>query len=142
MTAADMDALKQQLVDHEGLRLKPYTDTTGHLTIGVGRNLSDVGITEDEAMQMLEHDIAVAIGFLSTRYPWFLALDTVRQRVLVDMAFNLGADGLAKFPRFLEAARTAQWDEAADEMMASLWAVQVGHRAIRLIRMMRTGEAE
>ncbi|HEX8030265.1 MAG TPA: glycoside hydrolase family protein [Vicinamibacterales bacterium] len=142
MTFADMDALKQQLKEHEGLRLKPYTDTTGHLTIGVGRNLTDVGITEDEAMEMLEHDIAIAVGALSTKLPWFLDLDDVRQRVLIDMAFNMGIDMLLTFHRFLAAARIGDWDEAANEMMASRWAMQVRDRATRLIRMMRTGETE
>ena len=53
----DLDALKAQLTRHEGLRLKPYRDTLGHLTIGVGRNLSEVGISEAEAIALLDADI-------------------------------------------------------------------------------------
>jgi len=134
-------ALTAQLMDHEGLRLKPYTDTTGHLTIGVGRNLSDIGITRGEALDMLETDIERAIGQLFLRWPWAEHLDAVRQRVLIDMVFNLGADGVGRFPRMLAAARAGDYASAAAEMLASKWAAQVGQRAIRLARMMRTGEA-
>ena len=141
MTNRDFAALTSQLIAHEGLRLKPYTDTTGHLTIGVGRNLSDVGITRDEALDLLEADIERAMGQLFIRWPWAEHLDSVRQRVLIDMVFNLGADGLSKFPRMLAAARSGDYETAAAEMLASKWATQVGQRASRLAQMMRTGAA-
>lgn len=140
MTATDFDALRQQLILHEGLRLKPYTDTTGHLTIGVGRNLSEVGISRDEALDLLDADIARALGALLLRWPWAERLDVVRQRVLIDMCFNLGAGGLERFVRMLEAARTGDYERAAAEMLASRWAEQVGQRAVTLARMMRTGQ--
>lgn len=136
----DLAALRAQLQVHEGLRLKPYTDPTGHLTIGVGRNLSDVGITPDEADLLLDNDIARTLGFLLVRYPWVEHLDDVRQRVVIDMAFNLGVEGLGRFARFLEAARTGDYESAAAEMLASRWADQVKTRAVTLARMMRTGE--
>jgi lysozyme len=137
-----MTALERQLTDHEDRRLKPYTDTTGHLSIGVGRNLSDVGIFEDEADLMLENDIARTMGALLLRVPWAEQLDVIRQRVLIDLAFNMGTDGLLKFHRMLSATRTGDYDTAAAEMIASRWAGQVGRRATRLSRMMRTGRDE
>ena len=139
MTNRDFAALTSQLIAHEGLRLKPYTDTTGHLTIGVGRNLSEVGITRDEALDMLETDIERAMGQLFLRWPWAAQLDAVRQRVLIDMVFNLGADGFGKFRRMLAAAQAGDYESAAAEMLASKWATQVGQRATRLAHMMRTG---
>ena len=141
MTNRDFAALTSQLIAHEGLKLRAYTDTTGHLTIGVGRNLSDVGITRDEALDMLETDIERAMGALFLRWPWAESLDPVRQRVLIDMVFNLGADGFGKFTRMLAAARAGDYETAAAEMLASRWAEQVGQRALTLATMMRTGEA-
>ena len=49
--------LKDMLIRHEGLKLKPYLCTAGKLTIGVGRNIQDRGITYQEAMMLLENDI-------------------------------------------------------------------------------------
>ncbi|MDP3703688.1 MAG: lysozyme, partial [Candidatus Omnitrophota bacterium] len=96
------EALERQLIAHEGLRLKPYTDTVGKLTIGVGRNLTDKGITKAEALYLLERDIEECIADLVT-FPWFGRLDSVRQRVMIDMRFNLGPSRLRKFRRTLAA---------------------------------------
>jgi lysozyme len=141
VTFTDLDALKEQLTRHEGMSLRAYVDTTGHITIGVGRNLTDVGITQEEANAMLEHDIARTIGAVTLRWPWWERLDPIRQRVLVNMAFNLGVDGLAGFQRFLEYVRTGFYLEAAAEMVPTKWSRQVGPRADELAAMMRTGTA-
>lgn len=133
------EALRQQLIAHEGLRLKPYTDTVGKLTIGVGRNLADKGLTKAEAMILLENDIQECILDLAT-FPWFHGLDPVRQRVMVDMRFNLGPKGFRAFKRTLAAVSDGRFNHAADQMLASKWASQVGARASRLARMMRIGD--
>lgn len=142
MDAASITKLQKQLTLHEGVRLKPYRCTAGKLTIGIGRNLDDVGITQDEAMLMLRTDIARALSGVRTELPWFEQLDNIRQRVLVDMAFNLGIDGLLAFKQTLSAIATGDYDRAATEMLNSRWAGQVGERARRLARMMRTGKDE
>jgi lysozyme len=126
------------LLRHEGLRLKPYRDTVGVLTIGVGHNL-DEGISEEVALFMLRLDIAEAMAELHAAYPWFAKLDNVRQEVLVDMAFNLGAPRLANFRKTLAALAAGDWQTAHDEMLASKWAEQVGHRAVELARMILSG---
>lgn len=142
MDAASITKLQKQLVLHEGVRLKPYRCAAGRMTIGIGRNLDDVGITQDEAMLMLRTDIARALSGVRTELPWFEQIDHVRQRVLVDMAFNLGIDGLMAFKQTLAAVRAGDYDRAATEMLNSRWAAQVGERARRLARMMRTGRDE
>lgn len=142
MDAASITKLQKQLTLHEGVRLKPYRCTAGKLTIGIGRNLDDVGITQDEAMLMLRTDIARALSGVRTELPWFEQLDNIRQRVLVDMAFNLGIDGLLAFKQTLAAIASGDYDRAATEMLNSRWAAQVGERARRLARMMRTGKDE
>ena len=135
----DRAALIRQIRLHAGERLKPYRCTAGKLTIGVGRNLDDRGITSEESAMLLDNDIRLLEIELFRALPWASALDDVRQRVLLDMAFNLGLPGLLQFKRTLEAIRTGQYQQAATMMLDSLWARQVGQRAERLSRMMATG---
>lgn len=134
------EALRQSLVKHEGLRLLPYTDTRGRLTIGVGRNLTDVGISQDEAMLLLEHDIDRTIHLLTVNWPQFVKLDETRQRVVTEMAFNLGVAGLMTFTQMLDAIDKSDWVTAAQEARQSLWANQVGMRAETLATMLETGK--
>jgi lysozyme len=136
----NLQRLWEQLVHHEGLRLKPYRCSAGKLTIGVGRNLEDVGLTEEEALLLLGNDISRVITELDQNIPAFSSLDEIRKRVLVDMGFNLGINRLMKFRRMLAALEAGDWSQAAVEMMDSRWARQVGSRAERLKLMMETGE--
>lgn len=129
--------LRAQLLKHEGLRLHPYTDTVGKLTIGVGRNLIDRGISEDEAMAMLDSDITAVWQEVNMAIGCFGSLDENRQHVLLNMAFNLGVPRLLKFKKFLAACEAHKWDVAADEMLDSAWAKQVGKRAQELAIIMR-----
>jgi lysozyme len=137
--AVDKDRLRKQLNLHEGRRLKPYRDTVGKLTIGVGRNLTDRGISPAESDLLLTNDIDEHLHDLLAVAPWINGLDEVRQRVLVDMAFNLGVPGLLKFKSTLAAIKDGRYEDAAKGMLKSLWAKQVKGRATRLAEMMRTG---
>ena len=129
-----------QLRLHEGERLKPYRCTAGKLTIGVGRNLEDRGITAEESAYLLGNDIDDFYERLEYALPWITDLDPVRQRVLLDMSFNLGIAGLLSFKRTLAAIRGGQYERAAGMMLDSRWATQVGERARRLSRMMHSGK--
>ena len=135
----DRNALVRQLRLHEGERLRPYRCTAGKLTIGVGRNLEDRGITSQESAMLLANDIRAVEAGLVRALPWVSRLDDVRQRVLIDMAFNLGLQGLLEFKRTLKAVQEGQYQQAAGMMLESRWASQVGQRAERLARMMLTG---
>lgn len=135
----DRTLLRSQLMRHEGLRLKAYIDTVGKLTIGYGRNLEDVGITHDEAAYLLDGDIDRAVKGLVARLPWVFDLEAVRQSVLVNMAFNLGIEGLLTFTRTLQSVRERRFTEAAEQMLQSKWATQTGQRAVELAAQMRTG---
>ena len=121
------------------MRLKPYRCTAGKLSIGIGRNLDDVGISEDEAHFLLDNDINRVIVALASALPWFVEMDEVRQRVLVDMGFNLGVPGLLKFKNTLAAVERKDYEAAAKGMLASKWARQVKGRAETLARWMRSG---
>lgn len=131
--------LRDLLMKHEGLRLKPYKCTAGRLTIGIGRNLDDKGISEDEAQLMLKNDIEYFTYECKEHIINFEQLSEVRQWVLIDMCFNLGIGGLLKFKNMLSAIETNDFNTAADEMLNSAWAGQVGNRAIELAEMMMKG---
>jgi lysozyme len=129
----------EQLRRDEGLRLRPYLDSVGKTTIGYGRNLSGKGISKEEAEIFLVNDVKEVSDLSHSRLPWFQALDPVRQGVLLNMVFNMEFKVLDGFPRMLQAVAQGQWETAADEMRDSLWAKQVGDRAVRLEQQMRTG---
>ena len=136
------EQLERQLIEHEGLRLKPYHDTADppRLTIGVGRNLDDVGLrSEAEAIYLLRSDIEAIWRELTRRWPTVATLDDVRRDVILDMAFNLGAGGLMRFRKTLAYIEDGKFTAASIEMLRSRWADQVGTRAIRLSEMMASG---
>lgn len=134
--------LQAMLIAQEGERLLPYTDSVGKLTIGVGHNLSDKGITKVQSMMFLNEDIADAIDDVRHCCSIYDQLSRPRQLVLVSMAFNLGRERLNGFVRFLGAVHRENWEDAAEEMLASKWAKQVGSRAIVLSQMMRANQSE
>lgn len=135
-----LSRLEKLLLRDEGLSLKPYRDSVGKLTIGIGRNLDDVGISEEEALVFLDHDIHKVTVQVADNLPWYTTLDPCRQAVLLSMAFNMGIGGLLGFKNTLEMIRLGKYTEAAEAMLKSKWATQVKGRAIRLAKMMETGD--
>jgi len=142
------ETLLQMITRHEGVRHKPYKDTTGHLTIGIGRNLAANGVSDDEIKLMLRNDVHRTIRALETAIPeWHVRLMSgngaqhmARENVIISMAFNLGAAGVAGFKKMWAAIDREDFDAAAREMLDSKWARQVGHRAQELAQIMRTGK--
>lgn len=134
-----METLATTLIKkHEGLRLKPYRCSVGKLTIGYGRNLSDVGITQAEAELLLKHNINDVIKQAET-LSFFSSLNDVRQAVIVDMIFNMGFPRFNQFKKTIASIEQEAWQAAANEMLNSRWARQVGNRAKTLSDMMRYG---
>lgn len=136
----NIQILEQALVRDEGLRTRPYRCTAGKLTIGVGRNLDDVGITSAEAMALLRNDINVVTVALDARLPWWRTLDEARQHVIINMAFNMGIATLLTFKNTLALIQAGKFEDAAAAMLQSKWARQVGPRARRLAAQMKEGE--
>jgi lysozyme len=132
-----MENIRELLIKHEGMRFFPYNDTTGHLTIGIGRNLYQRGITEGEALLMLENDINDFTKQLSERLFWFDSQPENVKMVLIDMAFNMGLGGLLTFHETLEHIKNGNYIEASKSMLNSKWAIQVGVRAIELSDIMK-----
>ena len=161
MAAFDRARLIVELVRDEGEKLKVYRCTAGKRTIGVGRNLDDVGISPSEAKSLgistasciangitraqsralLDSDIGRCETDLDRRLPWWRTLDPVRQRILLNMCFNLGVKGLLGFVNTLAMIKAGRYHDAAVNMLKSKWAGQVGKRADRLAAMMRSGLA-
>jgi len=138
----DRPRLRSELSRDEGRERFPYRDTEGILTIGVGWNLEANGLPEHLIDELLDIGIRAAESDLDVLMPgWREHLSAVRQRVLLNMAFNLGRVRLAGFRQMWQAIREQNWAEAAIQMLDSKWARQVGPRAARLAEMMRLGVA-
>ena len=159
-------SLEDQLILHEGLKLKAYQCPAGYWTIGVGRNLEAKslsggeqqyilgcsgltpqqvigllkwrGITKEEALVLLAHDIEDCEQDLK-QFGWFGRLDPVRRKVVLDMRFNLGPGGFRGFRKMIAALTRGDYEEAAKEMKDSKWYWEVGNRSRRLVKMMVTG---
>lgn len=134
-----LNLMKAELTRDEALRLKPYTDSVGKTTIGIGRNLSDDGITAYEADFLLTNDIANAMQGLDMALPWWKNLSEARQRALLNMCFNMGLHVLMEFTNMLTALRTGDWQTASKEALNSPWAREVGARAQRIAIAFVTG---
>lgn len=143
-----------QLMRDEGTRRAPdgthvaYRCPAGALTIGYGHNLDANPIegldalsciSEAQAREILTADAAAFAAALDEEIPWWRRLNAPRQAVLLNMAFNMGVDGLLKFKNTLRAVREMRWKDARDGMLASKWAGQVGRRASRLAEQMLKG---
>lgn len=137
----DLAIFAQELQRDEGLRLLPYTDTTGNITIGVGRNLTANGITAAEAKILLTTDMHNAVTDCMHAFDWWIGLDDVRQRVVANLVFNMGLGTLLTFTTFLTLMSQDKFQAAADDLLGTKWATQVGARAARLAAALRTGIA-
>lgn len=138
----NLERLYARLTLDEAKRHKPYRCSAGKLTIGVGRNLDDRGLTDSEIQLLLENDVVLATADARRLFYQFDDLDEVRQEVLVNMAFNLGYARLAGFKKLRAMIRARNFPGAAREMLDSKWAREdVGPRAERLAQAMRTGVA-
>ena len=124
--------LIEELKRDEGVVLTLYKCSAGKNTIGVGRNVDDRGITEDESDYLLSNDIDLCVKELESTFTWFQTLSDTRQRVMVNMCFNLGLSRLMGFRKFLAAMEAGEWETAGVEMLDSKWARQVGPRSTRL----------
>jgi lysozyme len=135
-----IDSLRQLLIEQEGLELHPYHCTQGKLTIGVGRNLEDVGISESEAMMLLENDLKRVCLEAEKACPWLGKLTSARQAVILSMTFNMGIRKVLEFTNMIGALEVGDYNKASHEMLSSLWARQVQKRAKDLAVMMKLGK--
>lgn len=140
---ADLAGTLQDLEQDEGVVLHAYQDHLGYWTIGTGRLIDGRkggGISLAENDYLLTNDIASRVTVLLAEYPWFATLDPVRQSAFVQLAFNLGIEGLSKFRHTLGAAAVGDWYGVAHGLRSSLWFRQVQpDRSSRILRMILKG---
>ena len=135
-----LDEVTETLKRHEGVRQYAYRCPAGYWTIGAGRNIDEKsgrGLSDDEIDYLLQNDINLSIEELVKNFPWFEEQPKQVQGVLVYMHFNLGMPTLHKFRNMLDALERREYNRAAEEMLDSNWADQVGNRAIELADIVR-----
>ena len=135
--------LRERIKKHEGFSTVPYYDTADppRLTVGYGRNMSDVPFSEDEIELMFSNDLRRARGN-AMKFECYADLDPMRQGVLTEMVFQMGFAGVSKFKKFLAAANNHDWATAAEEMLDSKWAKQTPERAKSLAKLFLRGVSE
>ena len=147
----------QRLAFHEGCVLKPYKDTHGLWTIGIGRctdknpftteelravgpNWKSEGITKNAAYMLLRNDIRRILRSLKEKIAFWYELDDERQYALLDMAFQMGVNGVLRFKKMLAAMGVGNWIEAKAECLDSNYGREFKTRALRIAGCIATGK--
>ena len=131
-----------QLRRDEGEVLHAYQDHLGFWTIGIGVLIDKRkggGITQEESEYLFLNRLREKERVLRNKLPWFVRLDDARQGVLLNMAYQMGVEGLLAFKNTLAAVEACDYKKAAEGMLASKWAQQTPARATRLAKQMETG---
>jgi len=138
----NIEALREQLKIDEGVKYEIYKDHLGYPTFGIGHLITEDDpehgepdgkeISEDRVNEVFATDVAKFVSESKILFPDLDELPDVAQQVIVNMAFNMGRPRLSKFKNFIAGVNDRDWTRAAEEMMDSRWATQVGDRAIRL----------
>ena len=144
----DLERLQKQLSLEEGVRNLAYKDSKGIWTIGIGHNIETRPISDLAVKVIFEQDVDTVVSLLDKYLPWWKELDDVRQNALVDLGFNLGVGPssedptgkLLLFTGTLEVLKNKDYEECAKHLEGTLWYKQVGSRALRVVKMIRTGE--
>ena len=134
----DMVRLRETITRHEGSRLQMYQDSLGIWTIGVGHNIQEKGISPKVMELMLDEDLEEAISELKRSVSFFSKMPQQVQEALVNLSFNLGIPRLMQFKKTLAYLRNGEFESAADELLDSRYAEQVGRRALEIADMIRT----
>lgn len=143
----DMVQMIRELRRDEGVEYVEYQDSRGFPTTGVGHNLKvspidagwDFPLTDEQVNLLLMQDLKNAIADLDKHLPWWRSLDEVRQRVVLNMCFNMGVGTLCTFHVTLIRMKSGDYLGAAAEMENSDWYAEVKDRAVRLCAAMKTG---
>ena len=134
----DMVRLRETITRHEGSRLQMYQDSLGIWTIGVGHNIQEKGISPKVMELMLDEDLEEAISELKRSVSFFSKMPQQVQEALVNLSFNMGIPRLMQFKKTLALLREGDFESAADELLDSRYAEQVGQRALEIADMIRT----
>ena len=125
-----LDRIVDMLKRHEGLRLNPYHCSANKLTIGIGRNLEDRGITESEAFYLLHGDINLVQEELTKNWGVWRTFPEKARLVCIDMTFQMGITGFMKFRETRKLMELGKWLEASEEVLRSRYSIQTPNRAL------------
>lgn len=125
-----LDRIVEMLKRHEGLRLHPYYCSQKKLSLGIGRNLQDRGITESEAFYLLHGDINLVQEELTKNWGVWRTFPEKARLVCIDMTFQMGITGFMKFKETRKLMELGKWLEASEEVLRSRYAVQTPNRAL------------
>jgi len=138
-----MSNIEKQLRGDEGEKLVAYQDHLGFWTISIGVLIDGRkggGITKEESSYLFNNRLKAKEEELRRRLPVFATLDEARQGVLLNMAYQMGVDGLLRFPAMLRAVQAKDWTKAAAEILDSKYAREdTPARAKRMARQMESG---
>jgi lysozyme len=140
MTPEGKQKLKSLLVHHRAYKQFPHVDIKGNLVVGLGRNLTDRGISTVEAFYLLDDDIIYFTTKLNHILPFFASLSEARQIVLIDICFDIGINDLLQLKDVILALADKDYERAADHLLTSKWALQVSERASTLASIIRTDQ--
>ena len=125
-----LDKIVDMLRKHEGFRLYPYHCSEEKLTIGIGRNLEDRGITEEEAIYLLQNDIKKVHKELDKNWKVWRTLPEKARMVCIDMCFQMGITGFMSFKETRQLIELNKWIDASEELLRSKYAIQTPNRAL------------
>ena len=152
------DNLYNQLARHEGVVRKPYYDTKGNLTVGIGFNLNDSnnqkvlrklnirkedlskGLNDNQIKALFDESMKIAKADALKYLPNLYSHPVQVQNAIIDMSFNLGYNRLNKFTELRKSLMNKDYKTAANNMLKSLWAKQVGKRATYLADLVRSAK--
>ena len=142
-----IEIVKEDLIRHEGYVAEIYLCSEGYPTFGIGHMVTEedmehtwpVGtpVTDERILEVFKKDCEVAYTDACTLVLNFAGQAPNAQRVLVNMAFNLGRNRLSKFKNMLKYVNEGNYLMAANEMINSKWYGQVGRRSAELVDMMK-----
>jgi len=142
-----IETIKEDLVRHEGYVTEIYLCSENYPTFGIGHMVTEddmehtwpVGtpVTDERILQVFHDDCNAACTDASALFLNFSSHPDDVQRVLVNMAFNLGRNRLGKFKNMITAVNEGNYSKAADEMVDSKWYRQVKRRGEELVEIMR-----
>ena len=146
--------LKNRIAMHEGFSPVPYIDplVKQHpekhgiqptdlqvaekilnklkLTFGFGFTF----ITREEALAVLQIRINKISQRLSSVLPFYNGLTQDVKDALIEMAFQLGVEGVLEFKNMLKAIEERDWCAAYKEGLNSKWYKETPHRAIAVLK--------
>lgn len=89
--------------------------------------------------ELLLRDYLQTIDTRLRVHAWFTGLDEARQQCILEMAYQMGVEGVQGFSKMIAALQVGDYPRAADEALDSLWAKQTPARARDVAQRLEVG---